>query len=170
MKKLILLCFVFAACSSTKTFRKFTREETTSIKKYTKLIDIKDGRYHVLITTSLGDMVVKLYNETPLHRDNFVAKVKAGFYDSLLFHRVINNFMIQGGDPKSKEAKPEEGLGEDLLPVSGFLLSLEPNRVFITSGVCWLQPVTTTRKRQAAIVSFILCSARSGGPHSWTVR
>ncbi|MBI1767253.1 MAG: peptidylprolyl isomerase [Bacteroidetes bacterium] len=111
MKKLILLCFVFAACSSTKTFRKFTREETASIKKYTKLIDIKDGRYHVLITTSLGDMVVKLYNETPLHRDNFVAKIKAGFYDSLLFHRVINNFMIQGGDPKSKEVKPEEALG-----------------------------------------------------------
>jgi len=116
VKRLILLCFVFAACSSTKTFRKFTREESMSIKKYAKLIDTKDGRYHVLITTSLGDMVVKLYNETPLHRDNFVAKVKAGFYDSLLFHRVINNFMIQGGDPQSKKAKPEEGLGGGSAP------------------------------------------------------
>ena len=116
LKKLILFTFVFAACSSTKTFRKFTSEETSSIKKYAKLIDTKDGRYHVLITTSLGDMVVKLYNETPLHRDNFVAKVKAGFYDSLLFHRVINNFMIQGGDPSSKEAKSEEVLGEGSTP------------------------------------------------------
>lgn len=111
MKKLALFCFLLAACSSTKTFRKLTSEENAAIKKYAKLIDIKDGRYHVLIATSMGDIVVKLYNETPLHRDNFVAKVKAGFYDSLLFHRVINNFMIQGGDPNSKRAKPGEGLG-----------------------------------------------------------
>lgn len=116
MKKLIVLCLALASCSSTKTFRKLTSEESASIKKYTKLIDTKDGLYHVLITTSMGDMVVKLYNETPLHRDNFVTKVKAGFYDSLLFHRVINNFMIQGGDPNSKHAKAEEGLGGGSAP------------------------------------------------------
>jgi len=116
VKKLILLSVVLAACSSTNTFRKFSPEENASIKKYSKLIDTKDGRYHVLIATSMGDMVVKLYNETPLHRDNFVSKVKAGFYDSLLFHRVINNFMIQGGDPESKHAKPGEGLGNGSAP------------------------------------------------------
>jgi peptidyl-prolyl cis-trans isomerase B (cyclophilin B) len=116
LKKITLLCLVLTACSSTKTFRKFTREETASIKKYAKLVNTKDGLYHVLITTSLGDMVVKLYNETPLHRDNFVTKVKAGFYDSLLFHRVINNFMIQGGDPISKHAKSGENLGEGSAP------------------------------------------------------
>lgn len=116
MKKLIVICFVFASCAPTKTFRKFTSEENASIKKYSQLVNTKDGLYHVLITTSMGDMVVKLYNETPLHRDNFVTKVKGGFYDSLLFHRVINNFMIQGGDPNSKHAKAEEGLGGGSAP------------------------------------------------------
>ncbi len=53
----------------------------------------------VLITTDYGNMKVKLYNETPQHRDNFLKLVKENFYDSLLFHRVIKDFMIQGGDP-----------------------------------------------------------------------
>jgi len=113
MKQLaFFLLLLLVACSVPKTFRKFSPEEKSAIKKYTKLINTKDGRYHVLITTSMGDMVVKLYNETPLHRDNFVSKVKSGFYDSLLFHRVINNFMIQGGDPDSKRAKSDAALGD----------------------------------------------------------
>ena len=58
----------------------------------------------VKITTSLGDIVLKLSNKTPKHRDNFIKLVNEHFYDSLLFHRVINNFMIQGGDPNSKNA------------------------------------------------------------------
>jgi cyclophilin family peptidyl-prolyl cis-trans isomerase len=116
MKKLALLAIILAACTSIKTFRKFMPEENAAIKKYAKLIDTKDSRYHVLIVTTMGDMVVKLYNETPLHRDNFVSKVRSGFYDSLLFHRVINNFMIQGGDPLSKHAKPEEALGNGSAP------------------------------------------------------
>ena len=57
-------------------------------------------------------MVAKLYNQTPLHRDNFIKLTKEHFYDGLLFHRVIKNFMIQGGDPDSKNAKPGELLGE----------------------------------------------------------
>ena len=65
----------------------------------------------VLISTSMGEMKLKLYNETPLHRDNFVKLVNEGFYDSLLFHRVINKFMIQGGDPDSKNAASGEALG-----------------------------------------------------------
>ena len=55
---------------------------------------------YVLIETELGDIKVKLYNETPLHRDNFVKLVKEGYYDGLLFHRVIKDFMIQGGCPE----------------------------------------------------------------------
>ena len=66
----------------------------------------------VLIKTDLGDIKVKLYNETPLHRDNFIKLVKSGFYNDLLFHRVINNFMIQGGDPDSKNYEPGVLLGE----------------------------------------------------------
>jgi len=67
--------------------------------------------YYVQITTDLGTMKVKLYNETPLHRDNFVKLVSEGFYDSLLFHRVIKGFMIQGGDPQSKNAPAGQMLG-----------------------------------------------------------
>lgn len=65
----------------------------------------------VKLETSLGDIVVELYNETPKHRDNFVKLVKEGFYDGVLFHRVINNFMIQTGDPDSKTAGPDTPLG-----------------------------------------------------------
>jgi cyclophilin family peptidyl-prolyl cis-trans isomerase len=64
-----------------------------------------------LIHTDLGDMKGILYNETPLHRDNFVKLVKAGYYDGTLFHRVILGFMIQGGDPDSKTAKPGQTVG-----------------------------------------------------------
>lgn len=66
----------------------------------------------VLIETSLGNIKVRLYNETPKHRDNFLKLVDKHFYDSLLFHRVINSFMIQGGDPDSKYAPPGKMLGE----------------------------------------------------------
>ncbi len=58
----------------------------------------------VLISTELGDIKLKLYNETPLHRDNFIKLVKEKYLDSTLFHRVIKEFMIQGGDPDSKHA------------------------------------------------------------------
>jgi cyclophilin family peptidyl-prolyl cis-trans isomerase len=64
-----------------------------------------------LIHTDLGDMNGILYNETPLHRDNFVKLAKSGYYDGTLFHRVILGFMIQGGDPNSKTAKPGQQLG-----------------------------------------------------------
>lgn len=65
----------------------------------------------VRIITDYGTMLVKLYDETPQHRDNFLKLVEEGFYDSLLFHRVIEGFMIQGGDPNSKNAAPERALG-----------------------------------------------------------
>lgn len=61
--------------------------------------------------TSEGDFIVKLYNDTPLHRDNFLKLVKDGFYENLLFHRVIDNFMVQAGDPDSKDAPAGQALG-----------------------------------------------------------
>lgn len=69
------------------------------------------GTQRVEIETEFGRMVVRLYDETPLHRDNFIKLVKEGFYDSLLFHRVIQGFMIQGGDPQSKTADSAMMLG-----------------------------------------------------------
>ena len=63
------------------------------------------------LSTSLGDMVIKLYDETPAHRDNFMKLVEESFYDSLLFHRVMDGFMIQGGDPQSRNAAKGARLG-----------------------------------------------------------
>src|SRR5476649_908116 len=67
---------------------------------------------YVRIKTSYGECIIRLYNETPKHRDNFIKLTKQGFYNGTLFHRVIQNFMIQGGDPTSKTAKPGEALGD----------------------------------------------------------
>jgi cyclophilin family peptidyl-prolyl cis-trans isomerase len=66
----------------------------------------------VIIQTTEGDITLRLHNETPLHRDNFIKLVKARFYDGLLFHRVIEEFMIQGGDPNSRSAAPDALLGD----------------------------------------------------------
>jgi len=65
----------------------------------------------VEMETNYGNMTIALSNETPLHRDNFIKLVEEGYYDDLLFHRVINGFMIQGGDPESKNAGPKKRLG-----------------------------------------------------------
>jgi cyclophilin family peptidyl-prolyl cis-trans isomerase len=66
----------------------------------------------VEITTPYGKIVVKLYDKTPLHHDNFLKLAESGYYNGTLFHRVINQFMIQGGDPDSKHAKPGQLLGD----------------------------------------------------------
>lgn len=71
----------------------------------------EDKRTSLELVTDKGTMVVELYNETPKHRDNFLKLAKEGAYDSLMFHRVINNFMVQAGDPDSKNAKPLDTLG-----------------------------------------------------------
>ena len=65
----------------------------------------------VKISTQLGDIIVRLYDETPAHRDNFLKLAREGFYDGTLFHRVIKDFMIQGGDPQSKGAPAGKALG-----------------------------------------------------------
>ncbi|MBO4729951.1 MAG: peptidylprolyl isomerase [Bacteroidaceae bacterium] len=72
----------------------------------------KDKQTRVEMFTSKGTIVLKLYNETPIHRDNFIKLVKEGYFNDLLFHRVIEDFMIQGGDPDSRDAAPGKLLGE----------------------------------------------------------
>ena len=65
----------------------------------------------VVIETDYGIMKARLYDATPQHRDNFLKLAREGFYDSLLFHRVVPNFMVQGGDPNSRNAAPGQRLG-----------------------------------------------------------
>lgn len=71
-----------------------------------------DRRKDVEMVTEKGTMIIRLSDSTPLHRDNFLRLVRQGFYDSILFHRVIRNFMVQAGDPNSKRARPGESLGD----------------------------------------------------------
>ncbi len=78
---------------------------------FTAFANPKAGRRLVKLETNKGTIVVALYNETPLHRDNFLKLTKRNFFDGTLFHRVINDFMIQGGDPDSKYARKGEALG-----------------------------------------------------------
>ena len=70
-----------------------------------------DLKRDVEMVTSMGTMVIRLSDSTPMHRDNFLKLVKQHYYDSILFHRVINHFMIQAGDPESKRAEPGKPLG-----------------------------------------------------------
>ena len=95
---------LFAMMSSMLTMAQVTNQETNN--------DITRGNVRVKIETKLGDIIVRLYDATPIHRDNFVKLVKEGYYDGTLFHRVIKDFMIQGGDPDSKGAPSDKELGE----------------------------------------------------------
>ena len=96
--------WIVALLSSLIVFSASAQKDST-IKK-------KDRKRDVLMQTTMGDMVIRLSDSTPLHRDNFLKLVKVGFYDSILFHRVIKNFMIQGGDPNSKRAAAGKPLGD----------------------------------------------------------
>jgi len=87
--------FIFIACQNNKQPQAFKA----------------DDRVHIEMQTSQGTLIMALYNETPKHRDNFVKLAEEGAFDSLLFHRVIQDFMIQGGDPDSKNASPGDTLG-----------------------------------------------------------
>ena len=85
------------------------------------------GEKKVQIETEFGIIKIKLYDETPLHRDNFLKLTREGFYTDLLFHRVIQGFMVQGGDPESKNATPEKQLGGGDL---GYTIPAEINPKF----------------------------------------
>ncbi|MBX2931091.1 MAG: peptidylprolyl isomerase [Chitinophagaceae bacterium] len=80
-----------------------TRPATPKVTQTATTTPVSKERL-VEITTDYGIMIARLYDATPLHRDNFIKLIQKGFYDSLLFHRVIKGFMIQGGDPVSKHA------------------------------------------------------------------
>ncbi len=108
MKKQVIfstiILFVMISCGLTTANNQ--NEETSGSKN-----EPVQQRPRVEISTTYGKMIVELYNETPLHRDNFLKLVNEGFYDGTLFHRVIQGFMIQGGDPDSKTATRGQTLG-----------------------------------------------------------
>ncbi len=99
MTKNTILKFALAALTVTAALQAYAQTDSMP-------------RREVQLKTSKGDIRIALYNETPLHRDNFIKLVKEGFYDGLLFHRVIYNFMIQAGDSASRNARPEQVLGD----------------------------------------------------------
>lgn len=100
-----LLLFVATGCGNTSAGNQ--TDEATKTENNNQ----NEDRRKVLVSTPYGDITIELYNETPLHRDNFIKLVEDGFYDGTLFHRVIKDFMVQGGDPHSKDAAPGERLG-----------------------------------------------------------
>lgn len=103
MKKISFLVIFFAAMllssAQVATNQKVNKAKGTMIE----------------MVTSQGKITLRLYDETPLHRDNFLKLVENHTYDGLLFHRVIKNFMVQAGDPKSRDAKPGQPLGDGTL-------------------------------------------------------
>jgi cyclophilin family peptidyl-prolyl cis-trans isomerase len=128
MKKLLLLVIILAGIMN------------LSVKGQT--VNSSQPQVKFVIHTDFGDMKGLLYNETPRHRDNFIKLVKSGYYNGTLFHRVIPGFMIQGGDPDSKNAKPGQELGTG---DPGYTIPAEFNPKL-------------THKRGA------LAAARTGGP------
>ena len=98
----ILVALTLLSCSASNSSESAPKQVKNDKSKMTK----------VELQTSLGNIVVELYNETPQHRDNFIKLVKDGYYDGVLFHRVIKDFMIQTGDGNSKTAGPDAMLGD----------------------------------------------------------
>ena len=98
-----MVAFTLMSCSANNSEGKASAPATQ--KTDNKMTKVK-------LETTLGDIVVELYNETPKHRDNFIKLVESGYYDGVLFHRVIKDFMIQTGDGNSKNAGPETTLGD----------------------------------------------------------
>ena len=109
-----MLTFMMWACtgvSATSDNKSNPENEMTETDSIATTTAPAEGDVLVDISTTAGDIQVRLFGDTPRHRDNFLKLVKEGFYNGVLFHRVINEFMIQTGDPDSKNAKSGQSLG-----------------------------------------------------------
>ena len=102
---------VLAACSSPKEVKTDNAATTLETTAQESQNNNNEKMTQVLLKTTFGDIVIALYNDTPQHKANFEKLVSEKFYDGVLFHRIIKGFMIQGGDPDSKTAKPGQRLG-----------------------------------------------------------
>ena len=125
MKRNLIVLLTILVCGLTACKPGQKKEE--DMEKETKL----------KIETSAGDITVKLYNETPKHRDNFIKLVEDGTYEGTLFHRVIKDFMIQAGDPESKKAPKGKMLGQATWVIP-FLPNLFIRSIFTKKVLCRL--------------------------------
>ena len=112
---LVLLAGI-CSCAGTKAADSDTAVESTEPQQTTAMTETNtvtpdSSNAKVEVETTLGTFTVLLYGDTPRHRDNFLKLVRENYYDSTLFHRVINEFMVQAGDPDSRDAKPGQMLG-----------------------------------------------------------
>lgn len=108
---LVSIALLTSCAQSTQAETSLLKKDNTEQKNPKKNKKSKKDMTKVLLKTSLGDITIALYDETPLHKENFIKLVNDKFYDGVLFHRIIQNFMIQTGDPDSKNAKPGQMLG-----------------------------------------------------------
>lgn len=160
MKKLLLIVLPFLLITvaadaqvTKKPVKKPVTKTTikkTPVKTPVKKMESNIPGARVKITTDSGVIIVRLYDATPLHRDNFIKLTKEHFFDSLLFHRVIQGFMIQGGDPNSKHAEPGMMLGNgggdmaripaefrpELIHKKGVLAAARDNNPEMASSAC----------------------------------
>ncbi|GAA4831193.1 peptidylprolyl isomerase [Algivirga pacifica] len=136
---LVISSLLYWSCADQK-------EKSNSVwqkdKEVTTQVSSSDKDFLITIDTDSGTMKAVLFEDTPLHRDNFIKLAKQTFYDDLLFHRVIQGFMIQGGDPDSKDASPYAQLGGGDI---GYLIPAE---------------MTSNRKHFKGAIA----AARKGGP------
>jgi peptidyl-prolyl cis-trans isomerase B (cyclophilin B) len=118
----------------------------------------------VTIHTDFGDIIVLLYNETPAHKKNFLELAKSGFYDSTTFHRVMDDFMIQGGDPNSKD----NDVNNDGRGGPGYTVNAEFNPKFthIKGALAAArQPDRVNPEKASSGSQFYIVEANDGVPH-----
>ena len=144
MKKISILSIFFAAMA-------ISFLQGAEAQKVTN-----DKPVRVEMVTTEGTIILELYNDTPLHRDNFLKLVNDKTYEGLLFHRVIKDFMIQGGDPKSRDAKPGQMLGDGTL---GYTVPAEfrPNHIHKKGALCAArQGDTVNPKKESSASQFYI--------------
>lgn len=143
---------------------KSTVTKTTTTKK-TKM----DTSTYVIITTDLGTMKIRLYDETPLHKANFIKIIKDGVLDSTLFHRVIPEFMIQGGDVNSKNAQPGEALGMGNLPYT-VPAEFNPNLIHKRGALAAARTGDFVNpKKESSSTQFYIVQGKSYSPAELTI-
>ncbi|MCQ2250391.1 MAG: peptidylprolyl isomerase [Bacteroidales bacterium] len=113
MKKILTLILLLLVCQLTMAQKGKKKDKNADKTEISANTDTKQNTKNtmILLETTKGNIKIELYNDTPVHSNNFVKLTKEGYYDGMLFHRVIEGFMIQGGDPDSKTAAPGERLG-----------------------------------------------------------